>query len=329
MQAVVVRACGAPDVLEVATLAVPSPGPGEVTIDVHFAGVGFIDTLLRSGAVRILPLPMIPGVEAGGTVREVGSGVVGFAPGDAVVAFLSDFSGGRGGGGYAQVARASSALTIKLNSGVDMKAAVAALVNGTTALMALEAAGGVAGGDAVLIPGASGGVAGFAVQIAKKLGARRIIGVASTARKRALAQEYGCSEVLPGDDLDAAINEITGGKGVDLALDAVGGTMRESACRALAPCGRMIILGNASGLDAMLSGDDIWQRSLAIQGFSLGNCIKTRPETAAAAAARVMALVEAGELVPHASVLPLNQAAEAHRRIEAREASGKLLLAVR
>ncbi|WP_084396581.1 quinone oxidoreductase family protein [Henriciella aquimarina] len=325
-----IAAHGGPEALKMTEVATPEPAEGEVTIDVEFAGVSFIDIFLRRGDVTILPLPMTPGVEAGGTIRAVGKGVTGFSPGDRVVAFLNNFVLTKGLGGYAEVAVARHEVILKLDNGTDMAAATAALANGTTAMMALKDAGQVTPDDVMFLPGASGGVASMAIQIAKNIGVSRIIGVASTAEKRAAALKQGCTDVLEPDGLEEALSALTEKQGIDLALDAVGGPMRAIALRQLAPFGRMVLLGNASGKDEPLSGDEIWHGAKTVRGFSLGKISQAPADLGrvASAAQSVVDLVSRGALEQPVTVLPLEEAGEAHRRLEAREVSGKVLLKI-
>lgn len=328
MRAVAITAFGGPETLERIELPIPVPGPGEVAIDVHFAGVGYLDTLLRGGAFPSLDLPLVPGVEVGGTIREIGEDVSGLSVGDLVVAFLNDFTQLNGPGGYAETAIAKSVVTLKLDAATDLSAATAALANGTTALMGLEV-GELKPDDTMLLPGAAGGVAGLAAQIARHMGVRRIIGVASTPEKRAVALKQGCTDAIPPDQIDGEIARLTEGRGVDLAFDTVGGQMRTAAFNGLGPFGRLVIVGNASGEDVALSGDEAWRGAKSVRGLSVGLVKRLQPERVRDALSRVIDLVRTGALQQQVIVFPLSDAAEAHRRIEAREAVGKLLLETR
>lgn len=154
MRAISISTPGGPEVLQLVEVLEPTPGPGEVTIDVAYAGVGFVDTLFRRG-VFSLPTPFTPGIEVSGRVRSVGEGVDELTPGDPVAALLNDFVNLPGGGGYAEVARARAALTFRIEGGADLAGAASALVNGTTAWMAVGELARVQRGEDVLVLGAT------------------------------------------------------------------------------------------------------------------------------------------------------------------------------
>jgi NADPH2:quinone reductase len=326
MKAIRIEAFGGPDSLRLADLAEPVPGPGEVTIDVAFAGVGFVDTLFRRGAFP-LPLPLTLGIEVSGHMRDVGPDVAGLAPGDPVAALLNDFVSLPGAGGYAEIALARAALTIPLTRGASLAQAAAVLVNGTTAWMAIKDLARVGRGEDVLVLGATGGLGRLLGLLARKAGAGRVIGVIGSETKREAASRLGYSEILLADDLAEGLKALTDGRGIDAAFDPVGGGLRRVAFDNLAPLGRLMILGNARGEDESFSSDETWHGTKTVQGLSLGGLAHLVPDRLAAAAREVLDWTAAGELdAEPALVLPLAEAAKAHRLLEERGIAGKIVL---
>ena len=179
----------------------PSPAQGELSVEVEFAGVGFVDTLFRSGAFA-LPTPFVPGIEVTGHVREVGAGVTGFVPGQPVGALLNDFGRRPRAGGYAEIAVAHASMAVPLSGDADLAGVAGILVNGVTAWMALHDLARLDVNDDVLVLGASGGLGNITSRLAALHPARRVIGVVgSEARRSAAAVE--CTDVITGAGLAA------------------------------------------------------------------------------------------------------------------------------
>ncbi|MEU3185868.1 zinc-binding dehydrogenase [Streptomyces sp. NPDC006923] len=356
MRAIVVHETGPADVLRLADIPVPRPGPGEIAIDVEYAGVGFVDTLLREGIVP-MPLPFVPGIEVTGRVRGTGPGVEGWRPGRPVAALLNDFGRTARAGGYAEVAVAAADLAVPLPDDADLAAVAAALSNGVTAWMALHDLARICPGETVLVLGASGGLGGITAGLARVLGAGRVIGVLGTdsAAKRSAALEAGCTEVItamelpdspagpgPGQDPERDAGQEPGqvrglgigqglglgiGRGIDVAVDPVGGHLRSKALDDLAPFGRLVIVGGASGVDEPLSGDLIWQDTKSVMGLNVDGIAHLAPARVADAAAAVIHLVHSGTLhQPPPHVRPLTQAAEVHSGLKHRALPGKTIL---
>ncbi|WP_084216409.1 quinone oxidoreductase family protein [Pseudonocardia spinosispora] len=328
MRAVVVTTPGSTDSLELVELAIPAPGPGELTIDVEYAGVGFVDTLFRSGALA-LPTPFTPGIEVTGRVREVGPDVTGFEPRQLVAALLNDFGRGMRAGGYAEVATAHSTMAAVLPEGADLARIAGAAINGVTAWIALHDLARLGVHDDVLVLGASGGLGGITGRLAAIRPAHRVIGV--IGRPTAHVSEAATwTDVVLAAELDTAVDELTGGRGVDVVIDPVGGDQRTIAFAKLAPFGRHIVLGNASGHDPALSGDAAWHGTRLLQGLSLGAVAHLVPQQVGAALSAVVDLIHRGVLVePAPSVLPLERVAEVHQALEDRTAPAKTVLALR
>jgi NADPH:quinone reductase len=321
VRAVIVETPGPPEVLQIAEATTPSPGPGELTIDVEYAGVGLVDALFRSGAID-LPMPLTPGIEVSGHVRETGPDVSGFEPGEPVAALLNDFGRGLRAGGYAEVALAHVTMATHLPHDADLARITAALVNGATAWVALRELARLDVHDDVLVLGASGGLGGLTGRLAAAHPAGRVIGAA----RRPPADPAWTHTVT---DLEP-IRDLTGGRGVDLVVDPVGGSLRRQAYDLLAPFGRLIILGNASGDDDPLSGDAAWLGTRQILGLNLGGVAHLIPDRVAAALSAIVDLVHRDVLgEPAPSIAPLEDAAEVHHALETRTAPGKTVLAVR
>jgi NADPH2:quinone reductase len=327
MRAAVVTAPGPAESLKVADVPDPRPAAGELSIDVEFAGVGFVDTLFRAGTFA-LPTPFVPGIEVAGRVREVGAGVIGFVVGQPVGALLNDFGRGPRAGGYAEIAIAHASMTVSLPADADLASAAGVLVNGVTGWMALHDLARLQVNDDVLVLGASGGLGNIVSRLAAARPARRVIGVVgSEARRASAAQE--CTDVIVGADLVTAVAELTDGRGVDVVVDPVGGELRVQAFEQLAPLGRLLVLGNASGQDPALSGDATWLGTRQLIGLSLGAVAHLVPDQVQLAASAVVGLTHRGLLrEPPPSVAPLNDVVDVHRALENRSAPPKTVLAI-
>ncbi|GAA4072983.1 quinone oxidoreductase family protein [Actinomadura miaoliensis] len=321
MRALVVKEPGPPESLRLTETATPSPGPGELTIDVAYAGVGFVDTLFRSGAFD-LPTPFTPGIEVTGHVREIGPGVTGFEPGQPVGALLNDFGRGMRAGGYAEVAVAHATMTTRLPGDADLARMAAVLINGVTAWLALHDLARLRVGDDVLVLGASGGLGGITGRLAAVHPAGRVIG---SSRRPSDAPTW--THLVT--DLDT-VPDLTGGRGVDIVIDPVGGDLRTRAYDLLAPFGRLVVVGNASGQDHPVSADSAWLNTRQILGFSLGGVAHLIPDRVGTALSAIVDLVHRGVLrEPAPAVVPLDQATEVHQALETRTAPPKTVLAIR
>ncbi|WP_131735694.1 quinone oxidoreductase family protein [Actinomadura roseirufa] len=327
MRAAVVKVPGPAESLEITEVPDVAPAEGEVSIDVEFAGVGFVDTLFRSGAFG-LQTPFVPGIEVSGRIRAVGTGVTGFAVGQPVGALLNDFGRGARAGGYAEIAVAHASMTVPLPADADLARVAGVLVNGVTAWMALHDLARLRVDDDVLVLGASGGLGGIVSHLAAQHPVRRVIGVVGSDARRASAPDE-CTDVIVGADLLARVDELTDGRGVDVVVDPVGGELRTQAFDRLAPFGRLLVLGNASGQDRSLSGDAAFYGTRQVMGFSLGGVAHLVPDQVRTALAAVVSLTHRGVLrEPAPSVVPLSNVAEVHHALETRSAPPKTVLAL-
>lgn len=332
MHAIQMTEFGDPDVLELVELPTPRPGPGEVLVRVESAAVNFADVMRRRDDSYPFPtpLPFVPDGEVAGTVEALGPDVDGPPVGTPVAVV-----GGDGSGGYAELAVAAAPQVIPIPPGLDPDEACGIVIAGTTAMLALTEEGALQPGETVLVPGAGGGVGSFAVQLARVLGAGTTIATASTPARRELALSLGADLALDPtrDGWTDELRAVTGGRGVDVALELSGGSMFADTLDVLAPFGRLVVLGRASGESAVFDHEAQHRflyapspnQRLAV--FNLGMYFGLRPEVAVRAMTGLIELVTTGEVTTQVSrTLPLADAATAHRLIESRESVGKLVL---
>lgn len=325
MRAMTVTAFGEPEVLQEIDLPDPCPGPGQVSIDTSHAAVGLIDVFLRRGDMADNPglpqPPFVPGGEIAGTVRELGAGVRWLRVGEPVVTLPQVTLGG-----YASITIAQASTVIPLgDSGVDPVHAVAALPYAVTAYLALTKVAHLQHGESLLVHGAAGGLAATFPAVARSLGASRIVGTVLSADRIADTAHLDYDEVLTSADFVAALSD----KPVDVVADPVGGDVRTASLNVLAPLGRLLLVGHASNTpDTPITGDQLWLNSIAMLGFSVPAYLAAYPDTARPAGAYVLPLLADGRLTVTAEVVPLADAAAAHRRVESRQVSGRLVLAI-
>ncbi|WP_405556201.1 zinc-binding dehydrogenase [Streptomyces canus] len=321
MRAVEIQEYGGPEVLKVVEADVPEPGPGQVSVDVAYAGVNFADLKARSEGYRVPALPFVPGLEVSGRVRALGVGVTGLSVGQEVAALTE-------GGGYADVAVADTVNVFPLPPGVGLRTAATLPAVLPTAYALVHTVGRLRAGETVLVQGAAGGIGTVTGQLAKAAGAT-VYGVVSGEAKAAYAREHGYDEVFVGD-FEQAVREATGGHGVDLALDPVGGDTFRASLASLAVYGRLISFGNASGAPAWTVGQpELYPLGLSVGGFSILTLAQKAPAELRTLSERAFATVADGTVsLPVTAEFGLEEAAEAHRLMGARTSTGKLLLRV-
>jgi NADPH2:quinone reductase len=323
VRAVVVSAYGGPEMLRVADVPEPQPGPGEVSVTVRFAGVNYTDVRNRLGDGLGQP-PFIPGVEVAGTIRAVGAGVTSLRPGQPVAAFTR-------GHGYAEVATAAEAFTVPLTEDLAARPESAAmLITVPLVLMLLRRVARVTPQETVLLHSAAGGVGTVAAQLALRDGLRPLLGTAGNAGKAEYARQHGFGEVFGYDDFDTKVLAATDGRGVDVVLDPVGGDIRARSFPLVAMFGRLVSYSNISGEPETAPGAE-WLRARCIgyAGFSAGQLSGRDPAIMRPVLTEAVRLVSSGEIDPGVTeVYPLERAADAHRVFENRAAAGKLILAL-
>ncbi|MEU6325303.1 zinc-binding dehydrogenase [Streptomyces sp. NPDC047009] len=322
MRAVEFQEYGGPEVLKVVEADVPEPGPGEVSVDVAYVGVNFADLKARSEGYRVPSLPFRPGLEISGRVRAVGTGVTGLAVGQKVAALTQD-------GAYADVVVVDAGTVFPLPAGVALRAGATLPSVLPTAYALVHTVGRLQPGETVLVQGAAGGVGTAVGQLAKAAGARAVYGVVSSAAKASYAQEYGYDEVFVGE-FEQAVRAATDGRGVDLALDPVGGETLRASLASLARFGRLVSYGNASGEPAWTVGQpELYPRGLSVAGFSILTLAQRAPEELRTLTEQAFATAVDGTVtLPVTAEFGLEEAAQAHRLMGARTSTGKLLLRV-
>ncbi|MBV9341123.1 MAG: quinone oxidoreductase [Acidobacteria bacterium] len=320
MKAIQVKQPGGPEVLELVDLPVPEPKADEAVVKIAAAGVNFIDIYYREGRYKA-PLPLIAGQEAAGLVAAVGSDVESVKPGDRV-AYTGIL------GSYAEYASVPAARLVAVPSGVNDQEAAAALLQGMTAHYLVHDTFRLQKGHTALVHAAAGGVGLLLVQMARRIGAR-VIATVSTEEKARLAREAGADEVIlyTRTDFQDETRRLTGGTGVDVVYDSVGKETFEKGLSSLTVRGMMVLFGGSSG--AVPPSDPILltqKGSLYLTRPSLAHYTVTREELTSRAEA-VFTMLGAGELkLRIAHTYKLADARQAHRDLEGRKTTGKLLL---
>lgn len=311
MKAIQIDEFGGPEALRYRELPDPVPGAGEALVEVSRCGVNFADThATRNDYLAEQALPLIPGAEISGRTAD----------GRRVVALL-------GSGGYAQRVAVPDGQLIPLPDEVDDDQGAGALLQGLTALALVQRCARVEPGETVVVEAAAGGTGSLAVQVAKRAGAR-VIGLASSAEKRALVERLGADATVDSRaaDLGAAIREANDGKRVDAVLHMSGGEAFDAELGALAPLGRMVVFGIASREQRQVSTAALLRGSKTVVGFWLAHLL-ARPELLGPMIRELLSALAAGEIeVTIGGVYPLSEAARAHEDLIARRTSGKLLL---
>jgi NADPH:quinone reductase len=314
VRAVQLTSYGGLDGLVLTELPEPVARPGQVLVDVARAGVNYADVERRHGTYDVGPaLPRVLGSEVAGRRRDTGERVVALT---------------LGGGGYAEVAAVDEALAFPIPDDIGDDEAVALLVQGLTAYHVVRSCGRLAEGEAIVVHAAAGGVGSIAVQLARRWGAGRVIGVASTPEKRRLAEQLGAHVTLNADPefLRERIVEANGGSRVDVVLETVGGEVFRQSLHALAPFGRIVVFGSASGQPRDVPPDELEELNAALVGFWLRPLTKT-PKRLSEPLAELFAYVRENGLHPHVGrVYPLEDVRQAHADLEGRRSVGKLLL---
>jgi NADPH2:quinone reductase len=320
MKAIRVHATGGLEALRLEDVPQPVPGPGQVVIKIEAAGVNFIDVYQRSGLYR-LATPFTLGQEAAGVVVAVDPTVSDVKPGTRVA-----YTGVQGA--YAEFAAVPADRVVQLPEGLSTKQGAAAMLQGMTAHYLACSTYPLRPGDTCVVHAAAGGVGLLLCQVAKRRGAR-VIGTVSTAAKEMLAREAGADEVIryTEQDFETEVKRLSGGAGVQVVYDSVGRATFEKGLNVLARRGMMVLYGQSSGPVAAIDPQLLSQKgSLYLTRPTLQHYIATRAELLARVG-EVLEWITTGALRLRIGLeLPLAQVAEAHRRLEARETTGKVLL---
>lgn len=315
--AAVLRKFGGPDALRVEQVEEPVCDAGSSLVDVSLAGLNFDDLEHRRGAEPGVQLPAVLGLDIVGRRRRDGRRVVALM---------------RRGGGYSQVVAASDAHSLQVPDDIDDAQAIALYEQGITAYGALKLAGRLRPGESVMVNSAAGGVGHLAVQLAVALQAKPVIGIASTAAKRAAVLELGADVALAPEEI-GELRAVTGGRGVDLVLDGSGGAQARAALDALTPFGRLVCYGWRGGADGCgwieVSTEELVASSIGVAGFWMRHLVEDRV-LLTGIADELFDLARAGRLTARIDrIWPLSQVAAAHEEFAARRTIGKVLLDVR
>jgi len=320
MKAIQVTHVGGPEVMELAELPVPQPKANEAVVKLAASGVNFIDVYFREGRYKA-PLPLIPGSEGAGVITAVGAEVKSLRVGDRVASAGVQ-------GSYAEYISAPADRLVPIPSGVSDQQAAAVMLQGMTAHYLSYDTFPLKKGQTALVHAAAGGVGLLLVQMAHNIGVR-VIGTVSTEEKAKLAREAGADEIIlyTQQDFEPETKRLTGGKGVDVVYDSVGKTTFEKGLNVLRPRGMMVLFGGSSGAVPPFDPIALSQKgSLYVTRPSLTNYIATREELVARSSA-VLSMVAEGKLKLHIGhIYPLTEARQAHRDLEGRKTTGKLLL---
>jgi NADPH:quinone reductase len=303
---------GGPQSMQLVDVPDPEPTDGQVVVDVARAGINFGDThMTRNDYLAEQALPLTPGGEVAGTTSD----------GRRVAAMLPT-------GGYAQRVAVDEGWLVPVPDGVSDDQAAGVLVQGLTARSLLKRSARLEPGETVVVQAAAGGTGSLAVQLAKRMGAGRVIGLASSSEKRDLAMRLGADAAVDSrsEQLRDEIVEANGGQPVDVVLEMAGGDAFEQCLRALAPFGRIVTFGIASREPNQVSTGALMSHSTAVVGFWLMHLF-TRPDELRAGIVELFGAVASGDLeVVIGGVYPLSEARRAHEEMAARQTSGKLLL---
>jgi NADPH2:quinone reductase len=322
MKAVVCNAWGLPDTLVVEDLPEPTPGPGQVALDVMAAGVNFPDVLIIQGKYQFKPeLPFIPGSELSGVVRALGDGVANLKLGDKVIAFTAQ-------GAFAQQIVVPAQACMPMPPGMDFDTAAAITLTYGTSHHAVVDRAALKQGETMLVLGAAGGVGLAAIEIGKALGAR-VIAAASSDEKLAVCREHGADATInySNEDLREAIKAATGGKGPDVIYDPVGGIYAEPAFRSIGWRGRYLVVGFANGEIPKLPLNLTLLKGASLMGVFWGEFAKREPKANMAAMRQLMGWLAEGKIKPRISArYALADTPAALNDMAARKVTGKVVI---
>jgi len=319
VKAIQIEQAGGPEVLKLTEVPIGTPGPGQALVRIAAVGVNFVEIYQRIGRYAT-KLPFIPGSEASGVVESVGEGVSNVAPGDRVAYTHQP-------GAYAEKSLVQADRLIPLPANLSFEQGAAVPLQGMTAHYLLHEFRKVAPGDVVLIHAAAGGMGLLLVQWARHMGAR-VIGTVSTEHKAQIARESGAHDVIlyTQQDFAAETKRLTGGRGADLIIDGVGKTTFPGDLEAAAVRGHIVLYGSASGPADPFPPNSLQPRGLTLSGSTLVHFISTRADVMRRAGDVLLGIRDGWLKLRIDQVLPLAQAAEAHRLLEGRQTIGKLVL---
>lgn len=324
MKALLCKQFGPPESLVLEDVPSPKPGAGEVVVTIKAASVNFPDVLIIQNKYQFKPpLPFSPGSELAGVVKEAGAGVTNVKPGDKVIAFTTF-------GAFAEEVKTEAVRLLPMPEGMSYEEAASFILTYGTTDHALRDRAQLKAGETLLVLGAAGGVGVAAIEIGKALGAR-VIACASSDEKLAVCREHGADETInyAAEDLRGRIKALTGGKGVDVIYDAVGGQYSEPAFRSIAWRGRHLVVGFAAGDIPKLPLNLALLKGAAVVGVFWGDYTRREPQHFAESARQLGRWYREGKLKPHVSAtFPLEKAADAMNLLASRKAKGKVVVTI-
>ncbi|MFC4558431.1 zinc-binding alcohol dehydrogenase family protein [Virgibacillus kekensis] len=322
MKAIQFKQYGGPGVLEKVETERPSLNENDVLIEIKAIGVNYADTARREGQYVVpTKLPFIPGAEVAGVVAEIGSNVQGVHKGMRVITLIE-------AGGYAEYAVAAADMLIPIPDGIDFENAVALPLQGLSAYHILQTMGRLEKGESVLVHAGAGGVGSLAIQLAKIFGAGKVIATASTPEKRQFAEQMGADDTVDytKDNWEEEVRKLTDGKGVDVALEMVGGEVFHKTVECLAAFGRLVIYGAASGERATFYPASLMKRNQSVIGFFLPQIMKKK-SLLQTSLTELLEYLSSGQLeLTIGGVYPLDEAAKVHELLQGRKTKGKVVL---
>ncbi|MGG3564668.1 NADPH:quinone oxidoreductase family protein [Neobacillus rhizosphaerae] len=325
MKAIIVPEFGAPEVMQYVEVETPKISASQVLIRVEKTSVNYADVKARYGEKGKGNFPFIPGLDTAGVIVEVGAEVNHLQPGHRVIAFPAN-------GSYAEFVVAEGILTYEIPDSMDFATAAACPIVSFLSYKLLADIARIEKGETILIHSAAGGVGTTAIQMAKLLGASKIIGTVGDENKESVALKAGADHVIcyNNDDFSRKVNELTDNQGVDIVLDSIAGEITGQSLTCLAPYGRLVQFGNSSGSVGSFKTSDLHSSCRSVLGFSLGTTRKKRPETLQSTAKEVLRLFSEGKLkMKIGHHYPLEAAITAHKLIESRLSIGKIILDVK
>lgn len=322
MKAIVMNEFGGSDVLRYIDCPKPTISEGEVLIRTSFTSVNYADIKNRTGNKAKANFPMILGLDVAGVIEEVFGDNSAFQKGDQVIAFPKS-------GAYAEYVIAKERLVFKVPSNVPLEKVAAVPTVSFLSYILTHQIAPISQHDAVLIHAASGGVGTMLIQMARKLGAKQIIGTVSNLEKATIVEQLGADHVLTYDQFSNHVNELTDGRGVDIVFDSIAGAITEESLTSLAPYGTLVQFGNSGGRAGNIKTSDLHSSCRNIKGFSLGTTRASKPELLQQVAQDIFTLLKEDSFqVPIAKVFGLEEMQKAHDFMESRQHQGKILIKI-
>lgn len=323
MKCIIIDQFGGPEVLKLKEIDTPIISSTDVLIKVEKASINFADIKQRTGKKGSTTSSIIPGLDAAGTIVQIGKHVKGLYVGQRVIAFPTN-------GSYAEFVVAEEVLTFALPDNINFTSAAACPTVSFLSYALLCNVSRLHNGESVLVHAAAGGVGTTVIQLAKLLGAGKVIGAVSNEDKYHTVREAGADHVILYENFFEKVNELTDGSGVDIILDSLSGEITEQSMKCLAIYGRLVHFGNSSGKVGTFKTKELHSSCRSVLGFSLGTTRRERPDLLKEIAQQILEYISEGKLTIRVSQeFVLEEAGEAHKMLESRKSTGKILLKIR